>query len=367
MAEATGSEEIQDKGIHLTSVKPVNVYALNWSQNSADVAVIYPVGSLGTEYFAMCYYPDIDLVDPATGNGRNSEFLIVAPEDGTLVEITPSRVTDKKSPKDSTFSVLLNKGQVYQVQSQNIVGSHLEGQGDLTGSYISASKPVACYSGSLSTRIPTGQCCWDHLYEQIPPVHSWGLEYYLTPLKTREQDRYRIMAAQNNTTLFITGRSSVTLQRGEFEEVVVYHNDPKRVLADKPVMVAQYSQSRDVDNDFTGGDGDPFMIILSPVNQSRNAATFVAYESPDLDIEGYKGITKYFVNIVSPTSEIENIRLNDEPVETEFQTLPGNLYSFAQIQIDAGTNHIKNINEEAGFLAYVYGFGGVESYGYGVG
>ncbi|MCA1760922.1 MAG: hypothetical protein LC658_14235, partial [Bacteroidales bacterium] len=35
MAEATGSEEIQDKGIHLTSVKPVNVYALNWSQNSA--------------------------------------------------------------------------------------------------------------------------------------------------------------------------------------------------------------------------------------------------------------------------------------------------------------------------------------------
>jgi len=75
MAEATGSEEIQDKGIHLTSEKPVNIYALNWSQNSADVAVIYPVGSLGTEYFAMCYYPDIDLVNPATGNGRNSEFL----------------------------------------------------------------------------------------------------------------------------------------------------------------------------------------------------------------------------------------------------------------------------------------------------
>jgi PKD repeat protein len=367
MAEATGSEEIQDKGIHLTSEKPVNIYALNWSQNSADVAVIYPVGSLGTEYFAMCYYPDIDLVDPVTGNGRNSEFLIVASEDSTLVEITPSRVTDKNSPKDSTFSVLLNKGQVYQVQSQNIVGTHIEGQGDLTGSYISANKPVAFYSGSLSTRIPTGQCCWDHLYEQIPPLHSWGLEYYLTPLKTREQDRYRIMAAQNNTTLFITGRTPVTLQRGEFEEVVVYHNDPKRLLADKPVMVAQFSQSRNVDTDFTGGDGDPFMIILSPVNQSRNEAIFVAYKSPELDIEGYEGITKYFVNIVTPTSEIENIRLNDEPVETEFQTLPGNLYSFAQIQIDAGTNHIKNINEESGFLAYAYGFGGVESFGYGVG
>lgn len=76
LAEVIGSEEIQDKGIHLISDKPVNVYALNWSLNSADVAVIYPVGSLGKEYFAVCYYPYIDQ-GPAQ-NGRNSEFLIVA-------------------------------------------------------------------------------------------------------------------------------------------------------------------------------------------------------------------------------------------------------------------------------------------------
>ncbi len=367
LVESTGSEEIQDKGIHLISEKPVNVYALNWSQNSADVAVIYPVGSLGTEYFAMCYYPDIDLINPVTGNGRNSEFLIVATEDGTNVEITPSRVTHKNFPEDSTFSVLLNKGQTFQVQSENIVGTHIEGQGDLTGSYISASKPVAFYSGSLSTRVPTGQCCWDHLFEQIPPLHSWGLEYYLIPLKTRQQDRYRIMAAHNNTTLFITGRNPVTLQSGQFEELVVNHDDPKRVLADNPVMVAQFSQSRDVDSNFTGGDGDPFMIILSPVNQSKNEATFVAYESPDLGIEGYQGISKYFVNIVTPTSEVENIRLNGESVETEFQPLPGNNFSFAQLKIEAGSNQIKNINENAGFLANAYGFGGVESFGYGVG
>ena len=365
MVEATGSEEIQDKGIHLVSEKPVNVYALNWSLNSADVAVIYPVGSLGTEYFAMCYYPDIDY-GPAQ-NGRNSEFLVVATEDGTSVEITPSRVTDKKNPKDSTFTVILNKGQVFQVQSENIPGSHLEGQGDLTGSYISSSKPVAFYSGSLSTRVPKGNCCWDHLYEQIPPLHSWGMEYYLVPLKTRQQDRYRIMASQNNTTILITGNSPVTLQKGEFEELVVYHNDPKRVVADKPVLIAQFSQSRDVDSTYTGGDGDPFMIILSPVNQSINEVTFVAYESPDIDYQNYEGITKYFVNIVTPVSEVENMMLNNQPVVNEFSPLPGNSYAYAQIKIDAGTNHIKNTNEDAGFLAYTYGFGGVESFGYGVG
>lgn len=364
--EAIGSEEIQDKGIHLTSERPVNVYALNWSLNSADVAVIYPVGSLGKEYFAICYYPAIDL-EPAQ-NGRNSEFLIVATEDETLVEITPSRVTDKGIPKDSTFTVLLQQGQVYQVQSENEPGTAAEGQGDLTGSHILASKPVAFYSGSLSTRIPTTQCCWDHLYEQIPPVHSWGREYYLAPLKTREQDRYRIMAAYDNTTVFITGRAPVTIQRGAFEEIVVYHDDPKRILADKPVLVAQYSQSRDVDIDFTGGDGDPFMIVLSPVNQSRNEITFVAYASPDsVNQEDYEGISKYFVNVVCATTETENIMLNGEPVAHEFQEFPEGGFSFARIQIEAGANHIKNLNEEGGFLAYVYGFGGVESFGYGAG
>lgn len=367
LVEATGSEEIQDRGIRLVAEKPVNVYALNWSLNSADVAVIYPVASLGTEYFAMCYYPDIDQVNPITGNGRNSEFLVVATEDGTIVEITPSKVTHLGKPKDSTFTVVLNKGQVYQVQSENDLETRQSGQGDLTGSYILASKPVAFYSGSLSTRVPTGQCCWDHLYEQIPPVHSWGLEYYLAPLKTRQQDRYRIMAAQNNTTVYITGRNPISLNRGEFEEIVVFHNDPKRVLSDKPVMAVQFSQSRDVDAEFTGGDGDPFMIVLSPVNQSRNEATFVTYKSPDIDYEGYEGIKKYFVNIISPATETENIRLNGDAVTDEFREFPGRTYSFAQIELEAGTYHLNNLNEDAGFLAYVYGFGGVESFGYGVG
>ncbi len=367
LVETIGSENIQDKGIRMLSQNPVNVYALNWDHNSADVAVIYPTASLGTEYFAMCYYPDIDETNPLTGNGRNSEFLIVATEDQTRVEIIPSRVTHGGVPKNSLITMTLNKGQVFQVQSENIQGSHLEGQGDLTGSYISANKPVAFFSGSLSTRIPVGQCCWDHLYEQIPPVHSWGMDYFLAPLKSREVDRYRIMAAHDNTTVHISGRQPVTLNRGEFHEMVARHNDPTRVLANKPVMVAQFSQSRDIDREFTGGDGDPFMIILSPVNQSRNDVTFVAYESPDIDYEGYEGITSYFINIIAATGEIENIRLNDEPVTAEFRKFPEGNYSYAQVKIDAGTHRLVNKNPDKGFLAYAYGFGGVESYGYGVG
>ncbi|MCF6333310.1 MAG: PKD domain-containing protein, partial [Draconibacterium sp.] len=230
---------------------------------------------------------------------------------------------------------------------------------DLTGSYVLSDKPIAFYSGSHGTRIPSGYCCWDHLYEQIPPVHSWGLEYFVVPLKSREQDRYRIMAAEDSTTINITGRFAFILNRGEFSEVVFYHDDPKRILADKPIMVAQYSQSRDVDKNYTGGNGDPFMIILSSVTQSKNDVTFVAYDS--------NNIKNYYVNIISLTSEINNIRFDGSSIAGEFQPFVEKEYSFAQKSITPGTHRINNINEDGGFLAYVYGYGGVESYGYGVG
>ncbi len=355
MVEALGSETIEDKGIHLVSENPVNVYALNYDRNSADVAVIYPTNSLGMEYFAMCYDVNISEYDDGRyRNGRNSEFLVVATEDSTNVLIIPSRVTDQLIPADDSIVIKLNKGEVYQVQSQNRDG--LAGQGDLTQSYVKSDKPVAFYSGSLGTTVPatSGMSAWDHLYEQIPPIHSWGREYYTVPLKSRDEDRYRIIAAEDNTTISITNKNNLVLNRGEFEEIVLYSNEPTRIFADKPIMVAQYSQSNKVD-----GTGDPFMIILSSVTQSKNDVTFVAYDS---DI-----IQNYFVNIIVLTSEINNIRYNNSPIASSFKPFPEGDYSFAQLNINPGTHRLYNTNEDRGFLAYVYGYGGVESYGYGVG
>ncbi len=356
LAEATGSEKIQERGIHLVADKPVNLYALNWDRNSADVAVIYPVESLGKEYFTMCYTPN---VDPDPTHGRNSEFLIVASKDTTLVEIIPSKVTDALREAGVPFTVTLNKGEVYQVQSLN--QNNLPGQGDLTGSYIRSDKPVAVYSGNFSTTIPVvnGMGGFDHLYEQIPPVQTWGREYYAVPLYTRYADLYRVIASEDNTNVQIGNNPPFILNRGAFKEFTLNHDNPSRIYADKPVMVAQFSQSNGTDEWYTGGNGDPFMIILSSVSQFKNEATFVAYFSNQ--------ITDYYVNIVSLTSEKENIELDGEPLGVFLKPFGGTGYSYTQHKIYAGKHTIKNLNPDRGFLAYVYGFGGYESYGYGVG
>ncbi|KAF0239570.1 MAG: hypothetical protein FD181_158, partial [Prolixibacteraceae bacterium] len=343
-------------GIYLVAEKPVNVYALNWDYNSADVAVIYPVPSLGDEYFTMCYTP---FVHNRPAHGRNSEFLVVASEDNTIVNITPSVVTDGGRAAGVSFPVTLSKGEVYQVQSLN--QRNLAGQGDLTGSYIESDKPVAVYSGNFSTTVPdvSGMSGYDHLYEQMPPLQTWGREYYAVPLLTRRADRYRVMASEDNTTIQIGSQTPVTRNRGQFYEFLLESYQPSRIFADKPILVAQFSQSNRTDEYFTGGNGDPFMIILSSVSQSKNDVTFVAYNSSQ--------IGDYYVNIVTLTSEKDNIELDGLLLGYFFKPFPGTNYSYAQIKLYSGSHNLRNLNPDRGFLAYVYGYGGFESYGYGVG
>jgi PKD repeat protein len=368
IVETTGSEKIQNKGIHLTSVEPVSVFAINWDPNSTDITPVYPIETLGEAYFAMCYEPNIDPNNPLSGNGRNSEFLIVATENQTTIKITPSKVTDQLVPKDSTFEVELSIGEVYQVQSENVEGSNKYGQGDLTGSRVEADKPIAFFSGALSTTVPSSQCCWDHLFEQIPPVQSWGYEYYTVPLKARAKDRFRILASKDNTTVQISGEPFLYLNEGEFREFEFGASEAKRILSDKPLLVAQFSQSNSVDKPENGGNGDPFMIILNPAGRGVNKAIFETYEAPKtIPDTTYIGIKRNFVNIVAYTIEVPNIQLDGKSVTSEFRPFSEGPWSFAQIEISKGKHIVENVAGKDGFVGYVYGFGGFESYGFGVG
>lgn len=356
--EPFGSEVIEDKGIHLVSTAPVNVYAFNYRTQSSDVAVIYPTVSLGNEYFAMCYTPN-----PRGETESNSEFLIVASENNTNVKITPSVDTDQRRKANIEYSIILQKGESYQVQSMN---SDISGQGDLTGSHILSDKPIAFYSGVKSTSVPftlsTTNVSRDHLYEQIPPITTWGRDFYVVPLQMRSKDTYRILAAEDGTSVRLEALNrTILLNRGQFTEFELSNRQASRITSNKRILLAQYCRYQKADE--PSGVGDPFMIILSSVAQKINDITFDAYES-DL-------ITNlFFVNIVTLTSEVNFISLDDLSIQSQFTTFPNGKYSYAKVPITKETHTLKNDHVNGGFLAYVYGYGDqgeTESYGYGVG
>lgn len=365
--EAIGSETIQDKAIHLVSDNPLNLYALNWCENSSDVAVIFPKESIGNEYYTMCYTPHLDFYYDILGeekyrSGRNSEFLIVATEDNTNIIVTPSKITDKLNLANIPFTIHLSKGEIYQVQSLN--HPNLVGQGDLTGSHIISDKPISVFSGALATTVPADLevSAWDHLYEQMPPLQSWGRKFITVPLKGRSEDVFRVLASQSNTLVKVGNFNPVTLNKGDYYEFVLRENEPTLVESDRPVLLAQYMISNSVDrppgySQYTW-DGDPFMVIVSPVDQTRESVTFVAYDSQNIK-------DKYYVNIVAKDDAVNQILLDNETIS--FFTLAGSGYSIAQVKISKEKHHLASNEPGKGFVAYVYGYGSVESYGYGVG
>jgi len=364
-AEPFGSENIEEKALHLVSDQPLNLYAMNYGVNSADAAVIFPVEALGNEYYTMCYEPHYELrYNMWCGfftNGKNSEFVVVATEDQTRVTITPSKVTDKLRPANLPFTIVLSKGELYQVQSMNF--PDLAGQGDLTGTHIQSDKPIALYSGAWATTVPNSSVdAWDHLYEQIPPIVSWGRKFVAVPLKSRAKDTYRILASSDQTNVRITNKPLVVIERGKFYEFMLNEDEPSMIESDKPIMLAQFSNSNDVDRPpgvpQASWDGDPAMMIVSPVDQTREEVTFVAYDLPEIN-------QKFFVNIITSDSSVGQIQLDNGSIP--FLTIPKTGYSYAQVKIAQGNHNLISTEPGKGFIAYVYGFGGVESYGYGVG
>ena len=75
---------------------------------TADAASILPTQSLGTQYRVHCYYG-------LSGFGTlNSEFLIVATQDGTQIEITPSSATLGGQPAGGPCRARRSPGKVHR-------------------------------------------------------------------------------------------------------------------------------------------------------------------------------------------------------------------------------------------------------------
>lgn len=102
--------------------------------------------------------------------------------------------------------------------------------------------------------------------------------------------------------------------------------------------------------------GDPFLIPISPNEQFLKKITFNAPSIATL--------SEYSLNIITKQSEIAKITFDGLVIANRFKAVPESDYAYAQIKT-VGGNH--TIASEGGFIAYVYGFGHSESFGYAAG
>lgn len=358
-----------NKGIHIKSQNPVVVYSHILNSARSGSSLVLPTKVLGREYVVATYKSTGNIVPTTGGNAEqqhNTQFEIIATEDGTNVEITPANADyNNRHLANVTFDTLLNKGDVYQFQSFE----------DLTGTKIRSvatstltCKKIAVYAGSTWTAMGCSTAgSGDNLYQQLFPTSSWGKHYFTSPSINRKYDLFRILVQDPATPVYVNGAAlnPSTLINNSFYEISTNGDNTYRdIYSDKPISVLQYFITMACDG---SNAGDPEMIALNPIEQTLNDITVMSARR-DLTPPN-TNITSHFLNIIFKSNALSSLKIDGAAPKATPKLMGTTGYSFIQEDVTSSTNTSPShrIVCDSGFICIAYGFGNVESYGYNAG
>jgi len=390
---AVNSEQVDTCALHVTATKNISLFATNYKKATFDATNVLPTASLLDEYVIQTYTPSDH---GGVSSTQGSHFAIIAAEDNTVVDYCPTvltqaindsvnaaqtkkdfmgedALTDREkywlnyTVGDTLQSPALKAGQVYYVWT----GKKDNTPGDLSGSYVKArdGKKIAVFQGCPHTNIPYQVKQRDHIFSQAMPTRYWGNTFVLTTSASRPVDIIRIMALNDETTVYINGDSVYTFN---------FANNPKHywefeigtngtyaktgnscvVTTSCPCAVHLFMVSQQYHGD-KNSNGDPAMLWINPIEQQIDQVTFATYESKN-------GTTYHYTNVVTDQPSLMSLDGND--ISAQFSQVAGSsTYYYAQINLGntAASHTLKS--EGSNFIAHVYGFTENESYGYSAG
>lgn len=366
--EQNQNETIAKQYFRIKTDENVTVYALNQANLTSEAFLVLPSNVLGNDYYILSYNSDgrLSSFGQISTQSTPSQFAILAIEDSTEVIILPSAPTHKNGTNQQ--KIILNAGETYLVQAK-ISSNNL--YGDLTGSYVKSSKPVAVFAGHHRSTIPVGQFSQssrDHLCEQMIPVRAWGKNAivipFVQPLDVTPvgQDLIRILASNDNTNVTIDNSSTV-LNAGKFIELPL--NQPSYIEADKPILVAQYKKTSSNQTNISNI-SDPLMLIIPPVEQYITSYRVINAQATGVEDGNNKTFNAYdeqYIGIIADkASYVNGIFIDGSLINSSlFQQIPGKEYYWANVRVTDGVHNLSSIGK---FAVFVYGYGRANSYGY---
>ncbi|MFN7176818.1 MAG: autotransporter-associated beta strand repeat-containing protein, partial [Thermaurantiacus sp.] len=313
---------VQDRGFRVEATNPISGYLLNRRPQSTDMAFLINGDRLGTDYFTLGYQ-----------NIQQDQISVQATQDNTTVTF--------RRPDGTTTTQTLNAGQTFM----------LTASAQLTGTRVTADRPIAVFSGNRCTNVPTGITACDHIVEQMPPTDALSRTYYLaqTPRTGTQGNVFRAVATQDGTEVRVNGAVVATLNTGQFFEGRVAGGI--ELTANNPILVGQYliGQSQ------AGANTDPAMTIVPGQDQWLSSYVF----SPPA---GTANFPTDFVSIVIGTADISTLLLDGLGVDSGlFQQLSTTNFSFGNIDVSAKTGPF-SISAANPFQLLLSGFDNFDSY-----
>ena len=330
--EVTSSTQ-RNKGIRVKGQgqRKLVVYGISYETYTTDAFLALPCTSLAVdtyEYYGITY---------ATRDV--SDILLVGCEDQTVVT-TPA----------GTFN--LNRQETYLIT-----------RNDITGYKVTSNKPLSFFSNHRCPFVPSGDCCCDFITEQIPPTFTWGREFFAASLRGRSSGEYfKIIASKDSTVVRVkcTSLSQNLVYNlataGSNQAFQISSNNFCSIESNSPILVMQFATANARD-----GVGDPFMMMIPPVEQYSNNYVLNVLSSFSTNYitiyvaSRYYQPNRIFVDNVSQQSATWT------PVRCVNNSICGYIN---RVSLVAGEHSLSHQDPEARVGVSAYGFNNYNSYGY---
>ena len=394
------ADAVNKYGIHIESDANISVFAIIRADAAMDASNILPITALQSEYILQDYVPT------AKAETSNKPYFtmatIVATEDNTEVEITPSCNTYKDTHAAGVkYTVPLKKGETYYLIAENNGTNSC-----LSGTLITekTDKKIAVFQGAVCTFLPAGVGNRDCLYEQAMPVVYWGTRFVATRSYAKGAVIIRITASTDGTNIIVGGYplkdnndNLVSLKRGATYELQlaasknINHSEDVTIKSDYsivgdhayiettcPAAVYSYDVGKNYEDDDANAErdpgqsgqlGDPSSVWIAPIEQAIDQITFGPC--------GTDITTNHYLDIVVKTAYASQTVITPNPTDpqydpaTSFKPVDGNpTYSYARIYLAKADQDSKasfTVSNPGKFVAHVYGNGQSESYAYSTG
>ena len=352
-----------------------------------DASLLLPVAALGQQHL-VSGWPTWGLIDWYEWFWSPGWVAVTSPTDGNAVYLTSSAYTMASVIGDSpslqalspggSLNVTLQRGDVLQVFSRKpspqatcgaldgaISGTaagvdsfdypvclDVEG-GDLTGTWVSASAPIAVFAGHDCSFVPFDAWACDHLEESVLPLEVWGGEAVVSaPVRPggggNAPTIVRVLAQYDGTEIrfipeihepVIAGPNQVVELRVD-EDVVVTGGG-------RPILVTQLLLG---EQELGANAGDPALGTMPPTNHWRQAYEFLV---PSTYEDNY-------VNLVSRISA--RVYLDEQEI-LEWMLIEDTPFQVHRARLTPGPHSVYSDNGGA-FSLVAYGYASYTSYLY---
>ena len=374
------NDTVRDGGVWVYATdasKELTVHGINDNiQGSTDGFVALPCHDYQKQnytYYAVSTHFGRTINSEINAGGFVSEVLLVGCENDIELTITPTQTIEIPSDlvRVGNSSVTVTSGESYTVTLDKLQTFLLSSILDLTGSKVVSNKPIAFFSGHECADVPLGVAACDHLVEQLPPTLTWGRQFFVvSSLGKAAGEQYKLITSAATTTVVCycyTSGGSVsetfitTLNgAGRSYEFHIGQNMFCSLQASNPVLLVQFAIGAVREPSYYG---DPFMMMIPPVEQYSNNYTFVTQS-------GFQNAVT--VTVASAVFNSEDIVLNgnflDSANWTEIYCSTQTVCGYGtQVSVSVGRNFIRHRAPTAKLGTFVYGFRQSTGYGYPAG